>query len=200
MRKALLLVALALLCLTGCKPLRSTDYHPLDQAGMWYGQIQELRKLDTTDAEVAELVKLKEAGIPDEACVELVSIAHAQKHPFVSADAVLSLARAGFSESNVLEIARTDQLDAMSGEVVTLRLTGFSPEVALDVARRRAKGLTTLSTLEIAQLKNTGLTEKQILDRIDRGMADAEADAEITARRRAANKTGFVRNRGRRRR
>lgn len=200
MRKALLVVALALLWLAGCKRLRSADYKLLDQAGMWYGQIQELRGLDTTDAEVAELVKLKHAGVPDAACVELVSIAHLRKHPFASADAVLSLARAGFSESDVLEIARADQLDALSSEMVTLRFTGLSTEVALDVARRRVQGLPTLSCLQVAQLKNTGLTEQQILERINRGMTDAEADAEIAARRRAANRTGFVRNRGRRRR
>jgi len=187
-----------LLCVAGCKTHRSADFKPLDQAGAWYETIQELRGLDVNDAEVAELVKLKRVGASDATCVELVKVAHARNHPLMSADAVLSLARAGFTAPDVLEIARLDELDARSGEAVTLRLTGLSTEVVVQVMRRRMKGLPTMSNLEIARLKNTGLTEKQILDRIDRGITDAEAEREVAARRRAANQTGFVRNRGRR--
>jgi hypothetical protein len=50
-------------------------------------------------------------------------------------------------------------------------------------------------------LKNTGLTEKEIIQRIDRGMDDNQAEKEIRARETARNHygTGFVSIRGRRR-
>jgi hypothetical protein len=67
--------------------------------------------------------------------------------------------------------------------------------------QRRLKDQPTLSTPEVARLKNTGLTENEILQRINRGMADDQAEAEIRAREAARNHygTGFVRIRGRRR-
>jgi hypothetical protein len=49
-------------------------------------------------------------------------------------------------------------------------------------------------------LKNTGLTEKQIMERINQGMTDAEADKEAAYREATRNhaNTGFVRQHGRR--
>lgn len=184
----------------GCQGHVFTDYRPLDRAGMWYGSIQELRGLDTTDAEVAQIVQLKQAGAPDEMCVEMVSSAHANKHPFASADAVINLSRAGFSDQDILGFARTDRLDAVNGDAVTLRLTGLSNNVVMAILNRRQKRLTTLSGPVIGRLLNTGLTEKQILERINEGMTDAAGEREAAARERARNKTGFVRNYGRRRR
>ena len=56
-----------------------------------------------------------------------------------------------------------------------------------------------MGSAEIAKLKNTGLTEQQILQRIKEGMTDAQAEKEVAARVRARNHsgTGFVRVRGR---
>jgi hypothetical protein len=67
------------------------------------------------------------------------------------------------------------------------------------VLQRRLQGHATLGTPQIAHLKNTGLSEKQILDKIKSGMTDAQADREIVAREAARNHagTGFVRVRGR---
>jgi hypothetical protein len=58
-----------------------------------------------------------------------------------------------------------------------------------------------MSTAEIGRLKNTGLTEKQILEKINAGMTDAQADKEAASREAARNhsNTDFVRVRGRRR-
>lgn len=198
MRKLLPLAALTLLCLCACQRKPFTDYRTLDQAGMWYEHIQELKNIDTSETEVAQLVKLKQTGLSDETCIALIKAARDHQHPFTSADAVLSLGRSGLTEPEILEIARIDKLDALSGEVVILRLTGFSTGTAVHIARRRAAGQPTLSSPVIAKLKDTGLSESQILDRVDRGMSDAQAEAEIAARRRARNPTGFVRNRGRR--
>jgi hypothetical protein len=62
------------------------------------------------------------------------------------------------------------------------------------------KGLPTMGTTEIGRLKNTGLTEKQILERIENGMTDDAANKEAAAREAARNHshTDFVRVRGRR--
>src|SRR3970282_492687 len=47
----------------GCNRIIPTDLRPLDQAGMWYQSIEDLRKLDPTDAEVAQLVLVRRAGM-----------------------------------------------------------------------------------------------------------------------------------------
>ena len=111
---------------SGCDKHPLTDYRPLDQAGVWSSNVEDLKKLNTSDNEVAQLVKLKQAGITDDACVTLVADAHQHEHPFGSADSAVSLARAGYAESVILEIAKVDQLDTISTDAVMLRLVGLS--------------------------------------------------------------------------
>src|SRR5258708_38701410 len=84
------------------------------------------------------------------------------------------------------------------GKAVPFGLTGLSDQVLLAVARRRAAGQAVLSSPVIAKLKNVEMTEPQILDYINRGMSDAQAEQIIAAKRRAAGSTGFIRQRGRR--
>ncbi len=142
----------------------------------------------------------KRAGITDYTCITLVTDAHQHHHLFASADAVISLAGAGFGEAQILQIAGIDKLDTLSGDAVTLRLIGLSDSTVQTVLQRRLQDQPTLSSAEIARLKNTGLTEAQILQRINRGMDDEQADKEVLARETARNHygTGFVRIRGRR--
>jgi hypothetical protein len=99
-----------------------------------------------------------------------------------------------------LEIAKTDQLDTISGDAVMLRLVGLSESAVDWILHRRLKGQPTMSSAEIGRLKNTGLTEKQILERIKQGMTDAQADKEAALREATRNhaNTGFVRTHGRR--
>jgi hypothetical protein len=167
---------------------------------MWSSGLEQLKSLNTSDSEVAQLVKVKHARLSDDACVALVAAAHERKHPFVSGDAGANLANAGYPEAEILEIARADQLDSISGDAVTLRLIGLSDNFVHIVLERHLQGRRTLSSPEIARLKNTGVTEKQILERINSGMTDAQADKEIAAREAARNhaNTGFTRVRGRR--
>jgi hypothetical protein len=188
---------MCVLLAAGCHQHPLTDYRPLDRAGMWSGSMEQLKALNVSDLEVAQVVKVKQARVSDESCVALVSTAHAQKHPFASAESVVSLAVAGFSEQQILEIARADQLDTISGDAVTLRLMGLSDSTVQTLLHRHMQGIPTLSNEEIALLKNTGLTEKQILERIQNGMTDAQAEVEIAQRNRQRNKTGFVSVRGR---
>ncbi len=201
MRYKLILVgALFLFRVSGCDKHPLTDYRPLDQAGMWSSDVEQLKKLNTADLEVAQLVKLKQAGISDDACVTLITGAHQRQHLFTSADSAINLIRAGYSEPVILEIAKTDQLDTISGDAVMLRLVGLSESAVDWILHRRLKGQPTMSSAEIGRLKNTGLTEKQILERIKQGMTDAQADREAALREATRNhaNTGFVRARGRR--
>ena len=183
----------------GCDQHPLTDYRPLDQAGMFSSNVEELKKLNTSDQEVTQLVKLKQAGIADDTCVTLISDAHQHHHLFSNADSAINLAQAGYGEPVILEIAKTDQLDSISGDAVMLRLVGLSNSAVDVILHRRMKGLPTMSSAEIGRLKNTGLTEKQIMERINGGMTDAQADKEASAREATRNhsNTGFVRSTGR---
>jgi hypothetical protein len=200
MKYRALLPGVCVLLLAGCKQHLLTDYRPLDQSGMWSGGLEQLKALNTSDSEVAQLVKVKQARLSDDACVALVAAAHERKHPFTSGDSVVNLASAGYPEGQILEIARADQLDTISGDAVALRLIGLSDNFVQFVLQRRLQRHATLGTPQIARLKNTGLSETQILDKIKAGMTDAQADREVAAREAARNHagTGFVRTRGRR--
>ena len=201
MRYKLIPLALLLFRAFGCEQHPLTDYRPLDQAGMFSSNVEELKKLNASDQEVAQLVKLKQAGIGDDACVTMVNEAHQRHHLFTGGDSAVNLLRAGYSETLILEIAKNDQLDVISGDAVMLRLVGLSDSAVSTILHRRMKGHTTLSSAEIGRLKNTGLTEKQIMERINAGMTDAQADREAAAREAARNhaNTGFTRSRGTRR-
>jgi hypothetical protein len=193
-------LGLAVLLAAGCHRHPLTDYRPLDQAGMWSSSIEQLKGLEPSDDEVAQVVKLKHAGISDDTCVELVSTAHVHKRLFTNADPAANLAGAGFTETQILEMAHADQLDMLSGDAVMLKLTGLSDSTVQTVLHRRLSGKPVLGSAEIAKLKNTGLSEQQILQRINQGMTDAQAEREIAARENARNHsgTGFARVRGRR--
>jgi hypothetical protein len=201
MRHGFILLAFSAGCvLAACRQHPLTDYRPLDQAGMWSDSVEQLKALNTSDSEVAQLVRLKQAGLADDTCVALVSAAHQHKHVFSSADSVSSLEGAGFSDEQVLDIAKTDQLDVVSGDLVTLRLIGLSDSTVQFLMQRKLSGQPTLSSGEISRLKNTGLSESWIVGQIKAGMTDAQADKVIALREaeRAHANTGFVRVRGRR--
>jgi len=199
MKLRILLPGICALLIAGCRQHPLTDYRPLDQAGMWSSGLEDLKKLDTSDSEVAQLVKVKQARLSDDACVALVAAAHERKHPFVSGDSTANLAAAGYTENQILEIAKADQLDAISGDAVALRLIGLSDNFVQFVLRRRLQKIPTLDMPQIARLKNTGLTENQIMEKIKAGMTDAQADHEVAVREANRNHagTGFVRVHGR---
>lgn len=198
MRQRIAVFALFLCIAAGCKRHAFTDFRPLDQAGMWYGSVEQLRGLNVTDTEITQIVRLKQGSVSDDMCVEIVRAAHVHQHLFSSTDSVINLTRAGFSDKEILGMAGADKLETMSGDAVTLRLVGLSNRVVLAILNRQQEGLPTMTGAIIGQLMNTGLTEAQILERINRGMTDAQAEKEIVVRKRARNQTGFVRNSGRR--
>lgn len=188
------------LVLCGCQSHLLTDYRPADQAGIYSGTIEDLKKLNTSDVEVAEIIRLKKANLDEKTIVALVRIAHEHQHSFTAVESVTSLAGAQFSDERILQIAQTDQFDTIGGDAVMLHIMGLSAPTVDYLLDRRLKGTRTMSVNTIADLKNSGLSEKDILYRIQQGMTDAQGEAEAAARQKAmAHNTGFKSNRGRKR-
>jgi hypothetical protein len=200
MRIQSLIFVVCVLFAVGCKKHPLTDYRPLDTAGMGSGEVEQLKALNVSDEEIPQIVKLKTARVSDEMCVTLVGIAHQHQHNFSSADSISSLAGAGYSDSQILDIARADHVDTISNEAVMLRLVGLSNPTVQLLLDRHLQGIPTLSSTQISRLKNTGLTEKQVLERINAGMTDEQAETEIKKREAARNhaNTDFIHLRGRR--
>jgi len=73
------------------------------------------QKVNTSDDEVAQLVKFETNWFHRCACVTLITDAHQHEHPFASAIPP-SICPRSYAESVILEIAKTDQLDIISGD------------------------------------------------------------------------------------
>ncbi len=188
------------LAAAGCKHVTPLDTRPLDQAGMWFESVQQLRSLEVTQTEITELARARDAGISDAGCIELIQIERSRKQSFAGGDAVASLRRAGVTESTILELSRINQLASWSGEALAIRLVGMPDDVLLAEAQRRAAGQSVLSGTSLSRLKSSGLTDAQLLELINRGTSDAEAEQIVAARQRAATPHGFVRSLRRRHR
>jgi hypothetical protein len=86
-----------------------------------------------------------------------------------------------------------------AGEAQAIRLAGLSDRTLLAVARRRAAGQPVLSGPLLARLKNAEFSEAEIVDLIERGTTDEQAQMILAARQRAAGGSSFVRYHRRRR-
>jgi hypothetical protein len=199
MRKTLLLLAVCAVVLAGCKKQAKVDYSALDQSGMWSSSLDEVKSLKPSNMEIAQLTKLKQAGASDDLCLALLKAARAHGHEFNSADSATELSRANYSDAQILEMAQSDQIDILSGEAVTLKLIGLSNPTVQEIIHRRIQGLPTLTSEQIGRLKNTAMSEKQILDIVNQGLSDQQAETLIAKREAARNhsNTGFVRVQGR---
>jgi len=183
----------------GCKTkTQPADMAALDEAGMWFNSIDQLRDFHMTNPEVQQLAVARQAGVSDQDCVELVRLARSRGLTFSEGENVAGLMSAGLAENSVLELDRLNQLDSWGGQAQVLRLAGISDAVILDVAHRHAAGQTVLSDAKISDLQNAGLSQRELLAMIDRGTTDAEADAFIARKNYLAANQGFVRQRGRR--
>jgi hypothetical protein len=201
MRQPIKLLCLCLLFAAGCQKHAETDYSGLDQSGMWSSSLDELKKYNVKAAEIAQLTELKQAGASDDLCLALLKAARDHHHDFTSADSAMNLSRAGYSDAQILEMAQSDQIDILSGDAVTLKLIGISNPTIQMIIRRRIEGLPTLTSEQIGRLKNTGMSEKQILEVINQGLSGQKAETFIAQREalRDHSNTGFVRVRGSRR-
>jgi len=186
--------------LGGCQSHPFTDYRPMTEAGFYSSTIEDLKKLNVTDLEILELIRLKKTTtLGEETIVDLVRIAHDHQHSFTATDPVKNLAGANFSDARILQIAQTDKLDSIGGDAVMFHVVGLSDPTVQWLLDKRLKGVPTMSVNTIAALKNTGLGEKDLVYRIQNGMTDAQGQAEAAARQKslAHSHTGFTSIRGR---
>jgi hypothetical protein len=199
MQRSLFLLGVCLVLLSGCKKQPKMDYSALDQSGMWSSNIDELKKQNVTPSEISQLAKLKQAGATDDLCIALFKNARDHQHDFTSGDSAVHLSRAGYSDAQILEMAHSDQIDMLSGDAIMLKLIGLSNSTVQTIMSRRMQGLPTLSSAQIGRLKNTAMSEKQILEIVSQGLSNDEAEALITKREAVRNhsNTGFVRVHGR---
>jgi hypothetical protein len=201
MRTSPLLLGLCALLFSGCQKHPQTDFSALDRSGMWSSSLDEVRELKPSDTEVAQLTKLKHAGASDDLCLALMKAARAHNHEFSNGDAAMDLSRAGYTDAQILEMAQSDQIEVLSGEAVMLKLIGLTNPTVQAIIHRRIQGLPTLTSQQIGRLKNTAMSEKQILELINQGLSDQQAETLIARREAERNhsNTGFVRVHGRRR-
>lgn len=177
----------------GCKKLQPTDTHPLYQSGMWSDSVTQLHEMNITESEIPEIIKVHEAGMSDQGCIELLRIVRDRKEMFTSGDAMSDLLKVGAAEATVLELARLDQIRPWTGESQGIRLAGYSDAVVLAVARRRSAHLPTVSATSLVELKNIGVTEPRALDLIAHGLTDEQAGQMIGEQQQAEMPKGFVR-------
>ncbi len=190
----------ATLCFSACQKFHKADTQPLYQSGMWSDTIRQLKDLDISESEVNELIKLHEAGLSDDGCVKLMHLVRDRQQMFTSGDSVAGLLHAGVSEKTVMELAQLDLIGTWALEAQGIRLSGYSDNVVLAIAHRRAKRLPTVSATSLVELKNTGVTEPQALDLISRGLTDEQAGQMIASHHQAQKPTGFVHGSGRKHR
>src|SRR5208282_1178806 len=131
--------------LAGCyhaPPVANTQQ--LDRSGMNYDSVQQLRALNITPPEVAEVMKLRDAGFPDATCVQAVQVFHSHGQAFRAED-IIGLSQAGMSEQMIFALASLNRFGENAGELEAMHLAGLSDAVVLEVARHRAEGKPVLS-------------------------------------------------------
>ncbi len=180
-------LALLLGVLPGCRKAHRTNFTPLDGVGFSYTREEDLRAIDITDAEVAELAKAKSGGLSDDACVELVRIARGKQQPFADGENIYGLRQVGVAEETILELARLSQLGLQTGEEQAMRLAGLSDSIVLEVAHRRATGKPALSGSSLATLRNAGVAESTMMELLRRGISDSQMGGIVALKRRGAS-------------
>lgn len=192
-------LAASLLLLAGCNKLRHTNMSPLDAAGMHPDSLEQLHKYQVNDDEVQQILIAGRAGMSEQGTVGLIGIARSRHRVFAEGEAIAGLLGAGMKESSVMEIVRLDQLTPFGGEAAAMRLAGLSDDVVLDAARHHAKGETVLTGARLAELRDVGFSNAQLVAELDRGMTDRQADEAIARHNYAVGGHSFVRQHGRRR-
>jgi len=165
----------------------------LDNSGMAYDAVQQLQTLNVTSPEIANIMKVYNAGFPEGDCVQIVRIFHGRGQAFNAGTAVAGLIQAGMNDRTVLQLASLNQLGPASGEYEAMHLAGLSDDIILEVAQHRAQGKPVLSGAALAGLKNTGLRGSTLLELTRRGVPDSEAHAIISFRRRGASDSQILR-------
>lgn len=196
---AALVLAGALFLSAGCGKVRQTNMTQLDAAGMHPDSLEQLQKYRVSDDEVRQILVAGRAGMSEQGCVELIGIARSRQRVFGEGDAIAGLLGAGMKENSVMQLVRMDQLGLFTGEAAAMRLAGLSDDIILDVARHRSKGEAVLAGARLAELKDAGLSNTQLVAAVDRGITEKQADEIIARHDYAVGGHSFVRQQGRRR-
>jgi len=159
---------------------------------MWLDSVPQLKSLNVSNMEIAELRKAHEAGLNDPSAVVLIKLARDRRVPFADGQTVADLLNAGSSEETVLELARLNQLGAWGGEARAMRLTGLSDKIILAVAQRRSQGLPVLSGKKLGEIRNTGASDATILDFVRKGISEQLANDYIAQHNGAAGGHKFI--------
>jgi hypothetical protein len=189
-----IVVCAALLLQVACGSLTPLDTKPLDNAGISYSSIKELKRQHITAAEISEIVKVRQAGLSDEDCVTLLQIFHGRNEMFTAGDAIASLHQSGMSEGTVLALAGMDQVGLSYGELQAMHLAGLSDAIVLEVARHHAAGTPALSGASLGTLRNLRMDNNTLLELVRRGIPDSEAAEIIAARRHGSTDAEILRH------
>ena len=189
---AILLVSL-LPWVAGCERMTPLDTKPLDNAGMTYPAIKRLLALDITEAELAEVVKARSAGFPDDDCIEVVRIYHVRNRPFDGGDTIAGLLQSQLRADTVFDLASLDQLGVNAGELRLIRLAGLSDSIVLEVARHETAGKPVLSGAALSNMRNAGMRESILLELVRRGVPDSEGAVIIRLHRHGASEADILR-------
>jgi hypothetical protein len=177
-----------------CESLKPLDTKPLDNAGIGYGAIKELKRQRITAAEISEIVKVRQSGLSDEDCVTLLQIFHGRNEKFTAGDTIASLHQSGMSEGTVLALAGMDQVGLGYGELQAMHLAGLSDAIVLEVARHHAAGSPALSGASLGTLRNLRMDNSTLLELVRRGIPDSEAAEIIAARRHGSTDAEILRH------
>ena len=189
-----LFVCAVLLLQVACESLTPLDTKPLDNAGIGYSTIKELKRQRITAAEVGEIAKVRQSGLSDAHCVTLLQIFHGRGESFTAGDAVASLHQSGMSEGTVLALAGMDQVGLGYGELQAMHLAGLSDAIVLEVARHHAAGKPELSGASLGTLRNLRMDNTTLLELVRRGIPDSEAPGIIAARRHGSTDAEILRH------
>jgi hypothetical protein len=188
------IVLFGALSICGCHHELAVDTSPLDSAGMNYDSIRQLKAVNVTSAEVAEIAKARQGGLPDASCLAIFQIYRARKQPFDAGSNAGALLRSGMTPETVVSLAALNQLGVESGELQAMRLAGISDDIVVEVARHHAQGKTVLSGAALASMRNTGMRDATLLELTRRGIPDSQSTAIVASRRRGLNDTEILRH------
>lgn len=183
----------ASLLLVSCQTLMPLDTKPLDTAGMRYDSIKELKALRITAPEVLEIAKVRNAGLSDSDCVELLQISRNHHQQFTSGDAISTMVGSGIPEPMILGLANLDQLGLGYGELQAMYLAGLSDAIIMEVARRHSANQPVLSGASLGNMRNLRMDDAVLLELVRRGIPNSAAPEIIALRRHGASDAEILR-------
>jgi hypothetical protein len=184
---------LCVMFLSSCQSLMPLDTSPLDNAGMRYDSIKQLKALHITAPEVAEIAKAREAGLSDADCVELLQISHLRHQQFTAGDAILTMRQSGMPDGIILGLANLDQLGLGYGELQAMHLAGLSDAIIMEVARHHAANQPVLSGESLGNMRNLRMDNNTLLELVRRGIPNSAAPQIIVLRRRGSSDAEILR-------